>query len=75
MYWTPDGSCYVVKKIYETMPLAFLEDKGEGIRFKMTAEVEEGSEYYADYHHITQHETYLYFNDNFFSGKNLIDDR
>ena len=74
-YWTPDDSCYVVKRVYETMPLALLKDNGEGVRFRVSAEIEGGAEQFIDYHHVTQHETYLYFLSNFFCGKNIIDDR
>ena len=75
MYWTPDGSCYVVEKIYEKVSLASVKNKGEGIRFKVKAVIKEGPEHYRDCHHVTRHETYLYFADNFFNGKNFIDDR
>ena len=75
MYWTPDGSCYVVEKIYEKISLASLQNKGVGIRFKVRAVAKEGPEHFIDYHHVTRHETYLYFADNFFNGKTFIDDR
>ena len=74
-YWTPDGSCYEVTRIFETIPLAFVKDRGEGLRIKVRAEIEGGAKQYADYHHVTLHETYLYFIDNFFCGKNIIDER
>ena len=74
MYWTPDGSRYQVKHVYETTPMAFLKDRGEGLRFKIRAVLVETPEYYPD-HQFTQHETYLYLADNFFYGKNIIDGR
>ena len=74
LYWTPDGSCYKIKHVYETTPLAFLKDRGEGIRFKVKSVVAEAPEPYSD-HQYTQHETYLYFADNWYCGKNFIDGR
>lgn len=74
MYWTPDSSCFEVKYVYEMTPLAFLKDRGEGIRFKVRAELIETPEYDDELLH-TQHETYLYFADNRFCGKNFIDAR
>ena len=74
LYWTPDGSCYEIKHIYEMTPLAFLKDKGEGVRFKVRATLIETPEPYADYQ-FCQHEVYLYLADNFFYGRNIIDDR
>ena len=75
LYWTPDGSCYEVKRIVERTSLAFLKNRGEGIRFKVQGVLKEGPESYIDYYHVTQHETYLYFADNLFYGRNIIDDR
>ena len=74
LYWTPDGSCYEIKRVYEMTPLAFLKDGGEGIRFKIKSEIEK-PESYQDYHHVTLHETYLYFADGMFSGRNIVDER
>jgi len=74
LYWTPDGSCYEVKHIYECTKLAHLREKSVGIRFKIRALCIETPEPYADYTH-TQHETYLYLADNWFCGKNIIDER
>ncbi len=74
MYWMPDGSCYTVKQIFETTPLAFLKDRGEGIRFKVRADVTETPDPYYD-NRFTQHETYLYFADSMFCGKNIVDGR
>ena len=74
MYWTPDGSCYEIKPDYEMTPLAFLEDRGEGLRYKVRAELIETPEPYSG-HQFSRHETYLYFADNWFYGKNFIDER
>jgi len=71
MYWTPDNSCYVIKHIYESTLLAFLKEKGEGIRFRVKAEIE-GAPNYMDY---ARHEVYLYIVDNRFCAKNFIDGR
>ena len=70
----PDGSCYEIKYVLETTPLAFLKDRGEGLHFKVRAVLIEAPESYCD-HFFTQHETYLYFTDNFFCGKSFIDGR
>ena len=74
LYWTPDGSCYKINHVYEMTPLAFLKDRGEGLRFKVRAVLKETPEPYPD-SILAQHETYLYLNDNFFCGKNIIDER
>jgi len=72
MYWTPDNSCYEIKIIYEAIKLAFLKDNGEGIRFKIRAELSELPEYEPRH---SRHETYLYFIDNRFCEKGFIDER
>jgi len=74
LYWTPDGSCYEVKCIYECTKLAYLREKEEGIRFKVDAVCIETSEPYSD-HKQTQDEVSLYFADNWFCGRNIIDER
>jgi len=74
MYWTPDGYCLKVRHIYESMLLAFIKDKGEGLRIKVRAEVIETPEPYDDRLHA-QLETYLYFADSRFCGKNIVDER
>ena len=73
-YWTPDGACYEVVFIYNMTPLAFLKDKGNGIRFKVRVELTETPDSDDDLLHA-QHETYLYLADNWFCGKNFIDSR
>jgi hypothetical protein len=74
MLWMPDCSCYEVKKILECTPLAFLKDKGKGLRFKVSAALTEnnGFEEYIQNIYI---ETYLYFDDAKYYGKNMIDER
>jgi hypothetical protein len=74
LYWTPDGSCYQIKHVYECTPLAFLKERGVGLRFKVRAEIKETPEDYSDFQ-FAQHEIYLYFADNWFCGKNIIDER
>ena len=71
-YWTPDNSCFEVKHIFESTQIAFLKDRGEGIRFKVRAEIIE-----SDYDDLlrSQHETYLYFTDNRFCARGFIDER
>lgn len=74
MYWTPDGSCYEIKHVLGMTPLAFLRDRGEGLRFKVRAEVVETPEQDDDLLYA-QCETYLYFADNRFYQKNIVDER
>jgi len=73
LYWTPDGSCYEIKHIHECTLRAYLKEKDMGVRFRVRAEVIETPEPYSDY--VLQHETYLYFADDWFCGKNIIDSR
>jgi len=74
MYWTPDGSCYEVKHIFECTQMAHLKERDVGVRFKVRAEVIETPESYPD-HRYAHHETYLYFADSWFCGRNIIDSR
>ena len=74
LYWTPDGSCYQVKHISERTPIAFLKSRGEGLRLKIRAEAMEQPEPNDDFP-AAQSETYLYFADNWFCGKNIVDER
>ena len=74
MYWFPDGSCYEIKYVLETTPLAFLKDRGEGLRFKVRAKATETPDPYTDRQNM-QYDTYLYLADNRFCGKNFIDSR
>jgi len=74
LYWTPDGSCYEIKHIYNKIPLTLLKTRREGLRFKTRAEIRETPEPYRD-HRCFQHEAYLYFNHSMFCGRNIIDDR
>jgi len=71
MYWTPDSSCYEIKHIYESTLLAFLKEKGIGIRFKVRAELTE----IPDNMVRPRHETYLYFTDGRFCERGFIDQR
>ena len=75
IYWTPDSSCYEIKHIYEATPLAFLKDRGVGIRFKVRVILKQAPEPYFDTCHFTPHEIYLYLADSMFCGKNIIDGR
>ena len=74
MYWMPDGSCFRVKLTHECTPIALLKDRGEGLRFKVRAELIETPEYDGGLL-CAQQETYLYLADNRFCGKNFIDAR
>lgn len=74
MYWTPDGTCFRVTANCECTLLAFLKDRGEGLRFKVKSEIIETPEPDDEILH-TRFETYLYFADSRFSEKNIIDER
>ena len=74
MYWIPDGSCYRIRHIYDSTPLALLRERGAGLRFKVRAEVIETPDPCAEYP-FAQHDTYLYLADNWFCGQNMIDSR
>lgn len=71
MYWTPDNSCYEVKHIYESTLLAFLKEKGVGIRYKVRAEMKDAPNNMICF----RHETFLYFTDNRFCERGFIDER
>ena len=49
MYWTPDQSCHLIEHVYQCTPLAFLKDRGEGLRFKVRAETIETPEPFPDH--------------------------
>lgn len=74
MYWTPDGTCYRVISQSEGISLAFLKDRGEGLRFKVRAEIIETPDYDDDLLY-TQYDTYLYLADKLFCAKNIVDER
>lgn len=74
MYWTPDGTCFKIIVLFECIQLAFLKDRGEGLRFKVKSEIIETPESDDDLLH-TKYETYLYLADRRFSEKNIIDER
>lgn len=73
MYWTPDNSCYEVKQVYESIKLAYLKERGEGIRYRVNAELTDIPDY--DCSLYIKHETYLYLCDNKYCEKGFIDDR
>jgi len=73
LFWTPGGNCYGVRHEYEMTPLAYLKDRGEGIRYKIEAELIETPE--PDPEKLYARETYLYFADNWFCGKTFVDER
>ena len=73
-YWTPDSARFKVLHIYECVPMAYLKDKGEGLRFKVRARLEETVEDGSDLPH-TQYVTYLYFADNRYCEKTIVDAR
>lgn len=73
LYWTPDGTLYKVFPS-EAVPLAFLKDRCEGLRFKVRSEIIETCEPYSELLH-TRYETYLYLADRRFYEKNVIDER
>jgi hypothetical protein len=61
VFRTPDRTCYEVTHIHECIQLAYLKEGGEGLRFKVRVQ--------------DLPDTYLYFADNRFCGKNIIDGR
>lgn len=73
IYWTPDGSCYKILS-QKGVPLAFLKDGGEGLRFEVRAELIEMPETDDEFLH-SQYETYLYLSDRRFFQRNIIDER
>ena len=73
LYWTPDNSCYEIKRVYESTQLAYLKERGEGIRFRVKAEIKGPIEYDSSCHAL--HETYLYMADMRFCEKGFVDER
>ena len=74
MYWTPDSKCFRIKHIFDMTPQSFLKNKGEGIRFFVKSILTDTAE--QDSVNLnTCHESYLFFADNRFYGKNFIDGR
>jgi len=67
-FWTANGSCYEVKHVYEAVQMAHLRESGVGLRFKIKAEACSDDEH-------GQFETYLYFADDWFCGRDIIDAR
>ncbi len=75
LYWTPDGTCFKVVSCSPGTPLAFLKDRGDGLRYKLHGEVIETPGPENDELLHTQYGTYLYLADRRFSEKNIIDER
>ena len=73
LFWTPGGNCYKVRREHEMTPLAFLKDRGEGVRYKIEAELIETLE--PDSSIGFAQETCLYFADGWFNGKTFVDER
>lgn len=74
VFWTPDGTCYQVLDIYECVPLAFLKSGGDGLRFKVLSKIIETSDTDMEIN-SSLYEMYIYFEDNRFCEKNIVDDR
>lgn len=74
MYWTPDGTCYQITHVLECTPLAFLKDRGEGLRYRVQSKIIETPEPTSELDHSLC-EAYLYFADNRFCEKNIVDNR
>ena len=74
LFWMPDGTCFEVKHLYETTKLAFLKERGVGIRIKVRGELIGTPDNDEDLLHMPN-ETYLYFADDFYCGANFIDER
>ena len=74
MYWTPDGICCKIISLFEGVPLSFMKESGEGLRFQVTGEVIDTPDY-DDELMNTRHETYLYLADDCFYQRNIIDER
>ena len=73
-FWTPDGFCYRVMPGHKCVALAFLKERGRGLRFEVTAVVVKTPGYDDDLL-STRCETYLYLADDWFCGKGFIDAR
>jgi len=73
-FWTPDGSRYEVTRVFESMPMAYLKDRGEGVRFRVRARVADTPEPYSHLRYA-QFDSYLYLADGRFSAKNIVDGR
>lgn len=73
-YWTPDGTRSKVLQVYECVPIAYLKDKGTGLRYKVRAEVEELIET-DDVLLNAQYDTHLFFKSNRYCEKTIVDAR
>jgi len=74
LYWTPERACYKIERLYECVPLAFLHNGGEGLRFNVKAVVIETPEPFTNPEY-EKSQTYLYLTNNRFCEKNIVDDR
>ncbi|MCL2426882.1 MAG: hypothetical protein FWD05_11175 [Oscillospiraceae bacterium] len=74
MYWMPDESCHMIRHVYECIPLVYLKERADGLRFKVKAEATGASEWLCVSEPM-QSEAYLYLSDKRFCGKNIVDDR
>ena len=74
MYWMPDESCHMISHVYECMPLAYLKERADGLRFKVKAEMTGTSEWLCVSEPV-QSEAYLYLSDKRFCRKNIVDER
>ncbi|MDR1704411.1 MAG: hypothetical protein LBS19_06960 [Clostridiales bacterium] len=75
MFWTPDGTCYEVIGHSTGVKIAFLKERGVGLRWKVRGEIIETPDPETDELLHMQHETYLYLADKRFSERNIIDER
>ena len=75
MYWTPDGACFQVTGQSPGIKIAYLKDRGVGLRFKVRGELIETPDPECDELLHTQHETYLYLADKRFSERNIINEQ
>jgi hypothetical protein len=74
LYWTPDGSRHEVTRVFESVPMAYLRDRGEGLRFRVRAKIAETPEPYSPMRNA-RFDSYLYLADNRFCGGNIVDGR
>ncbi len=72
-YWTPDGACFDVVGQSPGVPIAFLKDRGVGLRFKVRGELVETPDFADEDYLHSRYETYLYLANRRFSERNIID--
>ena len=73
-FWLPDNLCLKVTHIYESTPLGYLKNKGNGICFKVEAIAADLPESYTELTSMRR-DVCLYFAHKMFCGKNIIDRR